>query len=207
MMFAVHNAFRRDLDHLLRVTERPDDDPAAVLRAAVGWEMFKGNLHVHHTAEDAALWPAVTSAVEGRSGDLALLVAMEAEHAVIDPLLALVDATLADRETGPERLGGAVDALSTALRGHLRHEEHDALPLIDDVLPEADFQRFGEAHRERVGTGLPRYMPWMLEGAPEETTTRILSVMPPQLLAAYESEWRPAYRSLELWPNEKASPR
>jgi iron-sulfur cluster repair protein YtfE (RIC family) len=200
MMFTVHDAFRRDLDHLARVTERADDDPRHVLRTALGWELFKRHLLIHHRSEDAALWPALERELAGRPGDLALLTAMAAEHEVIDPLLALVDATLADRETGPERLGGAVEALSSALRAHLRHEERDALPLIDVTLPEEQWQAFGQEHGRRVGDGAPRYLPWVLEAARPERVAAVLGLMPPPLAAAYEAEWRPAYESVNRWP-------
>ena len=205
MMLAVHDAVRRDLDRLARATERPDDDPGHVLGAAVGWELFKRHLHVHHTAEDAALWPPLERVLAGRPADLALLAAMAAEHAVIDPLLAGVDAALADREHGPQRLGGAVEALGAAVRMHLRHEEHDALPLIGATLPEQQWRAFGETHRERVGDGTSRYLPWVLDGAAPATAAAVLGVMPPELLAAYEAEWRPAYEALARWPAVAAS--
>jgi hypothetical protein len=200
MMLAVHDALRRDLERLTRATERPDDDPGHVLGAAVGWELFKRHLHVHHTAEDAALWPALERELAGRPADLALLAAMEAEHAVIDPLLVGVDAALADREHGPQRLGGAVDALTAAVRTHLRHEEHDALPLIGATLPEAEWRAFGEHHRERIGDGARRFLPWVLDGADPVRAAAVLGGMPQPLLAAYEAEWRPAYEALDRWP-------
>jgi hypothetical protein len=200
MMLAVHDALRRDLERLTRATERPDDDPWHVLGAAVGWELFKRHLHVHHTAEDAALWPALERELAGRPADLALLAAMEAEHAVIDPLLVGVDAALADREHGPQRLGGAVDALTAAVRTHLRHEEHDALPLIGATLPEAEWRAFGEHHRERIGDGARRFLPWVLDGADPVRAAAVLGGMPQPLLAAYEAEWRPAYEALARWP-------
>src|SRR5947207_2208940 len=118
MMFTVHDAFRRDLDVLERLTSSPDDDPRLVLRSAVGWELFERHLRVHHTSEDVALWPVMERLLAGREAELELMAAMEAEHSVIDPLLAGVDAALADRDGGPARLGAAVEALSSALRGH-----------------------------------------------------------------------------------------
>jgi hypothetical protein len=36
MMYAVHDAFRRELDRITRVTARTDDDPKHVLRTAAG---------------------------------------------------------------------------------------------------------------------------------------------------------------------------
>lgn len=36
----MHDAPRRELEHLAKVTARLEDDPRAVLRTAVGWEPF-----------------------------------------------------------------------------------------------------------------------------------------------------------------------
>ena len=200
MMFAVHDAFRRDLAVLERLTSSSDDDPRVVLRAAVGWELFKRHLHVHHTSEDAALWPAMERLLVGREPELALMAAMEAEHAVIDPLLAGVDSALADRDGGPDRLGAAVAELSSALQGHLGHEERDALPLIDATLPEAEWATFGQEHGKRIGDGASRYLPWVLDDVDPAVAARILGGLPRSLVETYETEWRPAYASLERWP-------
>ena len=75
-------------------------------------------------------------ALADRPDDLALLDAMEAEHAAIDPLLESIDAALVDREGGPERLGDLVDALHTNLTGHLTHEEADALAGLREATSE-----------------------------------------------------------------------
>jgi hypothetical protein len=49
--------------------------------------MFKKYLRIHHRAEDEAVWPVMYQVLTDRPDDLALLDAMEAEHAAIDPLL------------------------------------------------------------------------------------------------------------------------
>jgi iron-sulfur cluster repair protein YtfE (RIC family) len=200
MMYTMHDALRRELVRIARVTARADDDPRRVLRAAVGWEMFKAYLLVHHTSEDAAVWPVMSRALAERSDDLALLDAMEAEHAAIDPLLDAVDAALADRDGGPERLGDLVDALHTALTGHLVHEENEALPLIDATLTEQQWRDFGDLHGRRIGADASRYLPWLLEGASPQRTALVLGRLPEQLRVAYQDEWLPAYTRLDLWP-------
>jgi iron-sulfur cluster repair protein YtfE (RIC family) len=202
MMYAFHDALRREVERVARISARQDADPREVLRTAVGWEMFKGYLRVHHTSEDDALWPPLQEALAEKPDDLALLDAMEAEHAAIDPLLEEVDAALADRDSGLERLGGLVDALVTGLGGHLRHEEKEALPVIGATLDEQQWARFGELHRTRIGADLSRYLPWVLEEAGPERTERILGGLPPQLLAAYRDDWQPAYVRLEIWGHD-----
>ncbi|MEU8246896.1 hemerythrin domain-containing protein [Nonomuraea sp. NPDC048916] len=199
MMFAMHDALRRELERIARVAARTGDDPRRVLRTAAGWELFKTFLQVHHTSEDIALWPVMRRELADRPADLALLDAMEAEHAAIDPLLAGVDAALADRDHGADRLGGLVDALATGLGDHLRHEEAEGLALIDATLTGPQWQRFGEVHRDRIGGNLTRYLPWLLDDADPRAAALILDRMPPPLVAAYHDEWRPAYAGLRLY--------
>lgn len=86
IMYAFHDALRRDLERLARVTARADDDPKHILRTAVGWEMFKSYLQLHHSAEEDLLWPPMRDALAVDSPGMALLDATEAEHAAIDPL-------------------------------------------------------------------------------------------------------------------------
>jgi iron-sulfur cluster repair protein YtfE (RIC family) len=82
LMYAVHHAFHRDLRYLIAAVEADQTaDPA--VRA--GWATFKNQLHVHHTAEDTSLWPPLRQKVT-RPDQMAVLDAMEAEHARIDPL-------------------------------------------------------------------------------------------------------------------------
>lgn len=200
MMLAMHDALRRELERIARITARTDDDPMHILRTAVGWEMFKTYLRVHHTAEDETAWPVMYETLAGRPSEIALLDAMEREHSQIDPLLASIDAALADREKGPDRIGGLVDALATGLSGHLRHEEEEALPLIDATMSLEQWQRFGQEHGRRMGAEASRYLPWLLDGADPETVEVILGrLMPKPLVEAYETEWRPAYEKLGLW--------
>ena len=41
MMFAMHDALRRELVQVTRIAALRDDDPGPLLRAALGWELFK----------------------------------------------------------------------------------------------------------------------------------------------------------------------
>ncbi|MGV9772354.1 hemerythrin domain-containing protein [Streptosporangium sp. NPDC003464] len=199
MMFVMHDALRRELERIARITARGGDDPRLILKSAVGWEMFKTYLHAHHRSEDETLWPVMAEILAERPADLALLDAMEAEHAIIDPLLDSIDAALADRETGPRRLGELVDALHTGLTGHLKHEEAEALTLIDATLDEEQWGRLGRRQRERIGTAAPRYLPWLLDDLDPHRAAAILGRMPEPLRTAYENDWRAAYVGLDLW--------
>jgi iron-sulfur cluster repair protein YtfE (RIC family) len=139
MMLAMHDAFRRDLAHLARAASRHRiDDPARHRALLTSWELFKTQLHMHHTGEDTDLWPRMRAHLAGQPDELALLQAMEDEHGRIDPLLDAVDDALADRDQGYQRLADTVDALTAELSGHLAHEERDTLPLMDRSLTPAE---------------------------------------------------------------------
>jgi hemerythrin-like domain-containing protein len=202
MMLTIHDAFRRELERIAEIAATADDDPKRILRAAVGWQMFKKYLHIHHTTEDETVWGLMEERLSGKP-DLALLAAMEAEHAAIDPLLDAVDAALGDRETGPERLGGLVDELSTSLRDHLAHEEAEGLALIDSTLNEQEWAQFAAVHLQRVGPEVGSYLPWLLDSASQEWTERVLNRLPPHGRVAYEGSWKAAYAQLDLWAPSK----
>jgi hemerythrin-like domain-containing protein len=199
MMYAVHDAMRRDLHRLARLAASTSgEDPHVVLRSAVGWEMFKSFLTVHHTSEDVTVWPVVRQAVGDRADDLAVVAAMEEEHASIDPLLAAVDAAIADTDDRT-RLADVIDALAVGLSDHLRHEEISALPLIDRTLTPAQWKVFSDDHRTRIGSNANRYLPWLLDEATPEAVASVLSKIPEPLLRAYETEWLAAYGQLRPW--------
>jgi hemerythrin HHE cation binding domain-containing protein len=67
IMLAAHQAFRRDLARLVRAAAAADlADPAKRQSVAAGWELFKHELHLHHTAEDELIWPALAAATLGQ---------------------------------------------------------------------------------------------------------------------------------------------
>jgi hypothetical protein len=200
MMFAMHDALRRELVQVARIASRTDDHPGQLLRAALGWELFKKFLLVHHQSEDDTLWPALRTNVAGQPDRLALTDALEAEHAVIEPLLTAIDAAAADPHYGYQRFGDIVDELITKLTAHLAHEETDGLPLIDASLTEQQWQHFAQVHAERIAGDAPTYMPWLLNGASPQTLDAVLGKFPPPLLTAFREQWGPAYAALAIWP-------
>ncbi|MER7722028.1 hemerythrin domain-containing protein [Streptomyces flaveolus] len=199
VMYAMHDALRRDLGHLARITSRADRDPREALRAAVGWDLLKDGLRVHHRAEDEALWPALRGNLAGRPCDLALLEAMEAEHGALDPLVEALDRALSDPGATQRSLGDLADSVITGLTGHLAHEEEAALPLVQEVVTQEQWAHFGQVHAERIGRGAPRLLPWLLDGAKEQTITKMLALLPGPARRSYEHQWLPAYAELDPW--------
>jgi hypothetical protein len=107
IMLAAHDAFRRDLARLVRAAAVADmSDPARRQSVAAGWELFKYELHLHHTAEDEVIWPVLRPRLAHSEHALSVLDEMEEEHERIDPLLAAVDAGFARRgEDSADRRG------------------------------------------------------------------------------------------------------
>jgi hypothetical protein len=183
-MFAYHDALRRDLELVAQMTGRSE-----------GWDLFKKFLHVHHVAEDEALWPVMRQTLIGRTDDVALLDEMEAEHARLGPLLEDIDDAL---DRGDSASVARAD-LAARLQEHLTHEEDAALPVIDRTLTEEQWTQFGEASAEKVGPDMPTFLPWLLDGADDERTNALLDHLPEPAQQAYRTEWQPAYAAKNWW--------
>jgi hypothetical protein len=199
MMFAMHDGLRRELVQVARIAGQRDDNPGKLLHAALGWELFKKFLLVHHQSEDDALWPALRARVAGYPDRVALADALEAEHAVIEPLLTAIDVAGADPDYGYQRFGDIIDELAAKLTAHLAHEESDGLALIDASLSPEEWQHFSQIHTERLRSDAPVYMPWLLNEASPQTIDAILGKFPPPLLTAFREQWGPRYAALNVW--------
>jgi hypothetical protein len=122
------------------------------------------------------------------------------EHARIDPLLDAVEGAFADRDGGHQRLGGTVDALASALSGHLVHEEREALPLIDRSLTQAEWEAFGNDQRRRIGIrGGAQLFPWLLDEASPRQMQAVLGGLPPPLRVVYRRIWQSRYARHDHW--------
>jgi len=191
LMYVTHDAFRRDL---VRLREAVDGGRTDTPRFQAGWSNFKRQLEVHHTVEDAALWPRVAAAVSeaARPDDAALLREMEAEHARLDPLLDAADDAI--REHGPD-LAQRIAELAAALNAHTAHEEEEALPLIQEVLTPKDWDAFRRAMARRQGpSGAAAYVPWILDGATADQRRRFLAAMPAPVKVINGLLWERRYR-------------
>jgi deazaflavin-dependent oxidoreductase (nitroreductase family) len=187
-MYLMHWGFRRDLAAFTAaVPATPVADRRAWARLSRRFALFADVLHKHHTGEDAGLWPLLA----GRGADPAVLGALEAEHAVIDPLLAACRTGLGDlaggrsNDAGREQLAARVAELRTALDGHLAHEESDGMTLVQAHLDQADWERLDREHfaaqyglRDAVPT-----LGWVMAGLPAEGERAIPGANPPMLAA------------------------
>jgi Hemerythrin HHE cation binding domain len=172
MMYATHAAFRRDLRLLAQAASTGD---TAALRAR--WGNFNTQLVVHHSVEDAYLWPMVRVAASGRIGAAQVLDDMEREHSQLEPLLDAADQALITRPG--VALDEVLGQLQAVLTNHLGHEERDALPLIQAVCTRADWRRFAGHMRRRQGIrGAAAYVPWILDRLDQAERGRFLTALP-----------------------------
>ena len=199
IMLAAHDAFRRDLARLARAAAAADlSDPARRQSVAAGWELFKRELHMHHTAEDEVIWPTLRPRLAHSEHALSVLDAMEAEHGRIDPLLAAVDDGFAQR--GEDSLADVIDALVSALTGHLAHEERDGLPLIGAALTAAEWRGVGfkMARQNGLSDGGEMFA-WILDGADREHAAATLGQLPPPLRLLHRAVWKPRFEKTARW--------
>jgi hypothetical protein len=203
IMIAAHDAFRRDLVSLARAVSTASlSDPAKAGSVATGWTMFKRQLHMHHTAEDELIWPALRERLARSENALSVLDAMEDEHEQIDPLLAAVDDAFAHGagSLGTVSLGDRVNALVTTLTGHLTHEERDGLPLIGAALTAAEWRRVGFRIARKNGlSGGSEMFAWMLDGATRDRARETLAQLPPPARVLYRAVWRPRFAKASRW--------
>ena len=172
MMYLMHHAFRRDLQAFAAAAAATPAEARSTWRAlAERWELFSHALHHHHTGEDTGLWPLLLERCDAAGRET--LEAMEAEHGEIDPLLSACAA-------GFERLAAHADEDSRAalavrlvaaresLGRHLRHEECDAIALIQQHLTDEEWHALDEEHFKK-GLSLQRLVtlvPWVLHEVP-----------------------------------------
>jgi iron-sulfur cluster repair protein YtfE (RIC family) len=195
MMYVTHDALRRDLG---RLTTAAAAGKARTPAVRAGWENFKAQLHLHHTVEDDDLWPRLYRAVADRPDAVALLQEMEAEHAVLDPLLSAVDDALTARPQEP--LDARLQGLAAALDAHLTHEEERALPLIQSVLTPEDWRGFAKAMARAQGVkGAAIYVPWIIDGASAAERKRFFAALPRPVRVINRLLWEPRYRHRGLW--------
>jgi len=199
VMIAAHDAFRRDLTSLARAAAAAERaDPARRERVGRGWEVFKRQLHFHHTGEDRHIWPRLGERLAHSESAMSTLQAMEEEHSQVDPLLDAVETAFADPAGG--RLADTVGELATNLHTHLAHEERDALPLIGTALTAAEWRGVGRRLGFENGlSGSAEFFAWILDGATDAQTAEVLGTMPLPLRLVYRVAWKPRYAKVSRW--------
>jgi iron-sulfur cluster repair protein YtfE (RIC family) len=198
-MNAAHTAFRRDLEAMSRVATPANlRDPARHASIAAGWAIFKNQLLIHHSHEDRFLWPRMRERLARVDSAVATLDEMEAEHDLIDPLLAAVD----DSFDNPDDhdVSGVIAELNTKLGHHLGHEEREAMPLISESITDKEWRQVVSAIRKATPlSSAAEFMPWLTDQASETETKRILSILPGPARLIYRKVWKPKYDKVSHW--------
>jgi hemerythrin-like domain-containing protein len=179
MMYVMHHAFRRDLAKLSDAAQcTPANDRVAWRLLQQRWEVFAEVLHGHHTGEDTGLWPLLLE--RGTDEDRETLEAMEAEHADFEPLLEACErgfARLAAHADEDARAALTVRLAATreCLARHLEHEETGAIPILQRVLTQEDWDRLDEEHfKEDLSIAkVIRVVPWAVEGMPRDVRDEV----------------------------------
>jgi hypothetical protein len=207
IMVAAHDAFRRDLGKLATAASKArtwSPDRQAAVR--LGWEIFQRQLHVHHRGEDAVVWPLLRGRLAGSEAAESVLDAMEAEHELIDPLLAAVDRAFGFAgDPAGNSVADAADAvagLATQLSYHLSHEERDALPLIGSTLTAREWQEAGRRMGRQPGVKasfVPEFFGWLLDGAAPERRASVLAALPAVMRPLVTGVFRPLYARRAAW--------
>ena len=199
IMLGAHAAFRRDLVRLARAAAFADlPDPVRRASVRAGWEVFKRQLHLHHTAEDSIVWPALRERLGNSEHALSVLGAMEEEHKEIDPLLAAMDEAFSDPHA--RAVGDVTDALTTSLSAHLSHEERDGLPLIGQALTAAEWRGVGLTIARRSGlSDAGEMFAWIADGADPDQAAAVVGTLPAPARLIYRAVWRPRYQRTDRW--------
>lgn len=205
-MYLMHHAFRRDLRRFGAAVATTAVDERDTWRALQGrWRRFARILHHHHAGEDELLWPLLLARVDaaGDPDGRAVLLAMEAEHAEIDPLLAGC-ATGLDRlaagagEDTRAALAVRVAATAERLGHHLGHEESAAMTLLQAHVTPAEWHGMDAGFAAHYSARDKLFaVSWVLDGLPPDVRRSVLRTFPGPLALAWRVGLRPAHARRE----------
>jgi Hemerythrin HHE cation binding domain len=181
-MIVIHNVFRRivgDLPGLVRAVAACDTVRAGVLADAY-LEVATG-LHHHHTNEDELLWPML---LERLQVERAYVLRAEEQHERVHELLERGNAQVGGFRTDPnperrDEFAATIEDLNAALCEHMADEERYILPLVEEHLSVAEWERLGERGRASIPKDrLLIQLGWILDGLSPDERREFLRGMP-----------------------------
>ena len=195
-MYVVHRVFRREfvsIPSLVRAVRPGDTARAAVVAGHA--RLVLGGLHMHHTGEDALLWPKL---LDRAAPSAELIHRMEAQHHRVEELIAQLSEALPrwEAEARPavsEEVASTFDELRVALLEHLGDEERYILPLAERHITQEEWAGLGEHGMAKVKKSeLPILFGAMLEEASPAERTMMLGIVPPpvRLLVVTVFAWQ-----------------
>ncbi|MFD1811934.1 hemerythrin domain-containing protein [Rhodococcus gannanensis] len=146
-MVVVHRAFRREFrlaPDLIRGVPAGDAARASVVAGHL--RLVLNGLEMHHTGEDAILWPLLLERAAPSTG---LVETMQAQHLRIEAYVARIVPSLDSWERQPTpdtgvALAALVEEFTSALIEHLDLEEREILPLVLRHLTAAEWDTVGD---------------------------------------------------------------
>ncbi|MFI6284905.1 hemerythrin domain-containing protein [Streptomyces sp. NPDC051018] len=196
MMMVVHRAFLRDLGLMSEEVGRPVAHSGRRRRLlASRWRHFRRCLELHHVAEDTKLWPLLLARAD--EADREEVRELEAEHALLDPLLTATSAAFDDFAAGrggaPQHVVELLHEMRDLLVRHLKHEE-SLLPMMADHVSPGEWEAFVEPQRRADSPASSRwFLLWLLEDAPAPARHRLLSRRTPVERLMLKRFWEPLH--------------
>jgi hypothetical protein len=203
MMFASHDAFRRDLRDFGLLAAQPGTIPAD---ADTAWHDFHTLLDQHHRSEDLYLWPLARARLSGSPERAAELDLMQDEHARLDPLLDQADDAFAQRDRG--QLALVIGSLRESLDQHLSDEETMVLPWLARLLTAADWASYQKQSRKAPPgpKSAPIFLPWITYRRTDPPGTGPNTVFPAPLRLIIRAIMLPRYIRRQGWRTDAARP-
>ena len=155
-MVVIHRVFRREFAQIPRLVRGVrDGDTSRARLVADHLGLIVAGLHMHHTGEDAGLWPLL---LDRAAPSTALVETMQEQLHRVDELVA---------------------QLAGALLEHLDLEEREILPLVSRHVSVAEWDSLGEHGKDAMSSRqLPLMFGAILEEADEGERQRMLAHLP-----------------------------
>jgi len=153
-------------------------------------------LHVHHSGEDAWLWPTMRRLNPAASE---VLDQMDADHLAIGPHMGKVTAAAAAYgkcATGREALAEALNDLRGTLDPHLRREEEEMMPIVASTLTAEQWDGWEQEYYVKTKTkkdlGLEGH--WLIDGGDRAAYDHVVGKVNPVLRFVLLRVFGPRYR-------------
>ena len=181
-MVVIHRVFRREFSAVPRLVRQVRDGQVQRSRTvAAHLRLMMAGLHMHHTGEDAVLWPLL---LERAAPSTELVATMQRQHEAVDEYAAQIEPLLSAWSTHPsvirgEQLARLVEQFAGALVEHLDLEEREILPLVSRHLTVAEWDSLGEHGKDSMSSRqLPLMFGAILEDADDDERGRMLAHLP-----------------------------
>ena len=149
-MKIIHRIFRREFVAMPELVRGVRDGDVERARAVGdGVQLMLLGLHVHHSGEDALLWPKL---LDRATPSADVVHRMEAQHEAVAELVGKAELQVtgwlaAAGATERDALAATLDELRAPLFEHLDEEEAHILPLAEEHIAPEEWEQLGEHGR------------------------------------------------------------